>query len=94
MFCVCVTFDIAPDHHDRFVDRVRIQAVDSRNEPGCHRFDVWTEHGQPGGVFLYETYDDRAAFDAHLASDHFLAFDAEVAPYVLKKSLVTWDTPI
>ena len=40
-------------------------------------------------VFLYEIYDDRAAFDAHLASPHFRAFDAEVGPWVQDKQVET-----
>jgi autoinducer 2-degrading protein len=27
-------------------------------------------------VFLYEVYENRAAFDAHLTSAHFRSFDA------------------
>jgi quinol monooxygenase YgiN len=39
-------------------------------EPGCRQFDVCTS-ADDGLVFLYEVYDDRAAFDAHLAAPHF-----------------------
>lgn len=92
MYCVCATFEVAPEHHDRFLDRVRGQAADSRTEDGCHQFDVWSDNSQPGVVFLYETYTDRAAFDAHLASAHFHAFDGDVAPILLNKSIKTWDT--
>lgn len=35
--------------------------------------------GRPNEIFLYELYTDRAAFEAHLASDQFVAFDANVA---------------
>lgn len=94
MFCACVTFEVAPEHHDPFVERVRAFAKDSRKEAGCNRFDVWCEHGQPGAVFLYENYKSRADFDAHLASDHFKSFDRDVAPYRRKVSIVTWDTRI
>ncbi|MEM7522936.1 MAG: antibiotic biosynthesis monooxygenase [Pseudomonadota bacterium] len=38
-------------------------------------------------MFLYEVYDDAAAFDAHLASDHFKDFDAAVAPMVAAKTV-------
>ncbi|MGI9463684.1 MAG: putative quinol monooxygenase, partial [Aestuariivirgaceae bacterium] len=56
----------------------------------CRRFDVCTDPDRPERVFLYEIYDDRAAFDAHLASDHFKAFDAEVVPITLDKVVGTW----
>jgi (4S)-4-hydroxy-5-phosphonooxypentane-2,3-dione isomerase len=34
-----------------------------------------------------EVYDDRAAFDAHLAAAHFKRFDAAVAPMVASKAV-------
>ena len=41
------------------------------NEPGCRQFDVHvTADGSPI-VVLYEVYDDRAAFEAHLQTPHF-----------------------
>lgn len=40
-------------------------------------------------VFLYERYDDRAAFEAHLASTHFKTFDAMVAPCLEAKTVAT-----
>lgn len=44
------------------------------DEQGGRRFDVCTDAGRPGVVYLYELYDDRAAFDTHLASARFKAF--------------------
>ena len=89
MYLVTVTFTIAPDHAAAFLRRVQEQAADSLTEPGCRQFDVWQEPGNPAKVFLYEIYDDRAAFDAHLDSPHFKAFDAEVAPWITDKQVGT-----
>ncbi len=47
----------------------------------------------PERCFLYEKYDDRAAFDRHLASAHFKSFDATVAPWVVSKDVQTWIQP-
>ena len=38
-------------------------------------------------MFLYEVYDDRKAFDAHLATLHFKQFDPAVAPMVASKAV-------
>lgn len=89
MYLVAVTFRIRPERAQDFLSRVRRQAADSLTEPGCRRFDVWQAPGDQGLVFLYEIYDDRAAFEAHLASAHFRAFDAEVAPWVADKTVET-----
>ena len=61
-----------------------------RDEPGCHRFDVCHNPDQPGTVFLYEIYDDAAAFDAHLKTAHFRGFDAACAPMIAAKSVATY----
>lgn len=89
MYLVAVTFEIAPTHAAEFSARVARQAEDSLTEEGCHRFDVWVDPGNPARVFLYEIYTDRAAFDVHLASDHFKAFDAEVSGWIIDKMVET-----
>ena len=38
-------------------------------------------------ILLYEIYDDRAAFDAHIKTPHFLAFDEASAPLVADKTV-------
>lgn len=59
-------------------------------EPGCLQFDVLTDPSRPDEVFLYELYSSRAAFDAHLASSHFLAFDQAVADMIEDKLVKTY----
>ncbi|MEO1490666.1 MAG: putative quinol monooxygenase [Pseudomonadota bacterium] len=90
MYLVAVTFDVDPAHAAAFTARVAQQATDSLTEEGCHRFDVWTDPAEPARIFLFEIYTDRAAFDVHLASTHFKAFDAEVGPWVQDKAVETW----
>ena len=91
MFVVTVTFDIAPDRVTAFMDAMRVNALASfENEAGCWRFDVCVDPEAPTRVFLYELYDDRAAFDDHLASDHFKTFDDEVQPMLRAKHVETW----
>ena len=90
MYLVAVTFQIAEDRAADFAARVQRQATDSLTEAGCQRFDVWFGPDGYTTVFLFEIYDDRAAFDVHLASDHFKAFDAEVAPWIQDKKVETW----
>lgn len=88
MIAVCVTFDIKPGHLDAFLPLMQAQASNSlRDEPECHYFDVCTNGTQPDRVFLYEVYSDRAAFNVHLASDHFKEFDTAVADMIAEKSV-------
>jgi quinol monooxygenase YgiN len=73
-FVVVVEFSVGAEGRARFLDLVRANAAASvRDEPGCRRFDVLVPP-QDGPVMLYEIYDSPAAFDAHLATAHFILF--------------------
>ncbi len=88
MFAVVVTIVIRPDRMPEFLPQMEENARKSlSDEPGCHRFDICTDESRPSEVFLYELYTDRAAFDAHLASEHYKAFDSDVASLVLYKDV-------
>ncbi|HWA48909.1 MAG TPA: putative quinol monooxygenase [Dongiaceae bacterium] len=62
-----------------------------RDEPGCRRFDVLSSPKDPDLILLYEIYDDRAAFDAHKKTRHFLSFDKDSAPLVAGKVVKEFD---
>ena len=87
-FVVTVEFVVKPEFVDDFTAAMIENASTSRrNEPGCRQFDVCVLPSDRATIFLYEIYDDRAAFDAHLAMPHFKAFDAKVAPWVATKTV-------
>ena len=65
-------------------DNARASAL---GEPGCRRFDVLTPKDEPDRIMLYEIYDDRAAFEAHLKTAHFASFNAESAALVSEKTV-------
>lgn len=88
MIAVCVTFDIKPKDMSAFLPLMHAQAKNSLEaEPECYQFDVCTQGENQNRVFLYEIYKDRAAFDAHLASDHFKTFDTAVASMIAEKTV-------
>jgi (4S)-4-hydroxy-5-phosphonooxypentane-2,3-dione isomerase len=85
---VTVEFTLRPGTLDAFLRLVEANAAASvADEPGCLRFDVLLPAGGEGpDVFLYEIYADRAAFDHHLTTTHFLAFDEATGPMVERKA--------
>jgi (4S)-4-hydroxy-5-phosphonooxypentane-2,3-dione isomerase len=92
MYVVTVEFVVSPGDAVRFRDAIVANARTSRGiEPGCLQFDVCGAPDDPATIFLYEVYVDRAAFDAHLASPHFRAFDAAVGQWVVRKTVHTFD---
>jgi len=92
MYVITVEFTIHPDHLAAFMPLMLENARISREtEPGCRRFDVCRDPAQPEHVFLYELYDDRAAFDAHLAAAHFKVFDGAVKAMVASKAVHAYE---
>ncbi len=85
MFVVTVTFTLKPGTRGVFLPLMVENASTSlREEPGCQQFDVCLGD-DPETVFLYEVYDDSAAFSAHLESAHFQSFDTAVADMIATK---------
>ena len=93
-YVVWVDFRIHPDALDAFLPLMlrNAQASLSR-EPGCERFDVLLPEADAAAVSLYEIYADRAAFQAHLASDHYREFDQATRAMVQAKAVRTFLLP-
>ncbi|MEN0087036.1 MAG: putative quinol monooxygenase [Pseudomonadota bacterium] len=89
-FCVSVKFEVRNEHLEEFRAAMIQQANASLEELGCSRFDVWSDEANPTVIYLYEVYNDRDAFDVHLASAHFASFDAEIADWVIGKRVETF----
>ena len=88
MFVVCVEFEIALPHLDEFLLAMRKNArLSLRDEEGCQRFDICQDQQNPASIFLYEIYDDAAAFEAHKAAPHYHEFNHAIDGMVVKKSV-------
>jgi (4S)-4-hydroxy-5-phosphonooxypentane-2,3-dione isomerase len=91
-YVIAVDFEIAPVHVDAFIDLVSKNGKTSeRDEPGCQRFDVCRVRDEPNRVFLYEIYDDEAAFKAHLETAHYKSFRDAVQHMVVSRKLIPCD---
>jgi len=92
--CV-ITVDFAL--HEGAMQEFMPLMVDNANksrslEPGCHRFDVLVCAKVDDRVFLYEIYQDRAAFEAHLKTPHFLEFSEKSKRYIKDRTI--WEFTI
>ena len=91
MFVVTVDFIVKKAFAEEFSKAIMIQAGNSlQRESGCHRFDVCVDHEDPCRIFLYEMYSSEAAFQVHLNTDHYRAYDNRVKPWVENKTVKTW----
>lgn len=88
-YAIIVEFRLRPGQRAAFRRLIDSNARHSvRDEVGCRRFDVLEPAGDADRILLYEIYDDRAAFDAHVESAHFARFDAESSALVTAKSVI------
>ena len=88
MLVVCVEFEIEPGQTDVFMAAVRTNAEQSFNrEVGCQQFDVCQDRKFSNSVFLYEVYDDEAAFETHKLTLHYGAFNRAIGGMVVNKSI-------
>jgi len=89
-FVVTVVFRAKPEHRALFRKAMLENAAASRTrEPGCRIFDV-CEKADAAEIFLYEVYDDEAAFGAHLESSHYKTFNALVTPWTVEKRVIKY----
>jgi quinol monooxygenase YgiN len=90
-FAITVDFTLKPGALAAFRKLIDKNAQDScAHEPGCQRFDVLVPIETGDKVFLYEIYDDRAAFDVHLKSPHFDTFNRQSEALVLSKNVAQY----
>jgi (4S)-4-hydroxy-5-phosphonooxypentane-2,3-dione isomerase len=91
-YVITVEFDIVPGQFDA-VMRLTIENAEAsrRDEPGCRRFDVCRPHDSENRIFLYEIYDDEAAFQAHLQTSHFKSFAGATRDLIAARKIVACD---
>jgi quinol monooxygenase YgiN len=70
MYAIIARFKVKPGHVDEVISLLGQAAVTSRQEPGCHFYVANQDLADPDTIVMYEQYDDKAAFQAHLDSRH------------------------
>ena len=71
MICLAVTFVVKPGHEEEAIGFFASLTEATLAEPGCRMYLAHRSTENPKQFFLYEQYEDRAALEAHRASDHF-----------------------
>lgn len=91
MLVVTVHFKVLPDKVSEFRKAIQYQARSSReNESGCRQFDVSTSPDDPTQFFVYEIYDDEAAFEVHKNSPHSARTRESIADLLEHRELTIW----
>ena len=88
MLAVCVDFEVDPASLDAFLPLMQKNAAESlANETGCHQFDITQDPQNPTKLFLYELYEDAAAFEMHKQARHYLEFNDATSGMITAKSV-------
>jgi len=84
---VTVDFGTAPENFERFKQVMLENAKASvADEPGCRQFDVYEVATSPNHLFLYEVYEDDAAFQQHINAPYFKKFSEAITTLVTSRS--------
>lgn len=74
-FAIVVQAEIVPDRLDEFLQLIEHNAIQSRLEPECLRFDVIQSQEQSNVFFFYEIYkNNHSAMDHHKSQAHYQAW--------------------
>jgi quinol monooxygenase YgiN len=71
-----------PEHVADVEALMRDMVSQTRKEPGNLRYDLLRRADGAPGFYLYETYVDEAAVQAHRESAHFVAYRAKIGAWV------------
>ena len=72
---IVVQAEIVPERLDEFLALIEHNAIQSRLEPECLRFDVIQSQDQPNIFFFYEIYaNNHSAMDHHKSQAHYQAW--------------------
>ena len=82
MIVMLAEMPITPDSRESALELFEDLAAASRAEPGVLEYRVTTDVEAPDVVRVIERYEDADAVDGHMSSDHFEAFQADVAPHI------------
>jgi quinol monooxygenase YgiN len=87
-YVLLVDFEVKPGAADEVIRLVSENAKSAvEKEPGCYQFDVLRVPDDPNRLFLYEVYENEAAFEAHRKTAHLEAFLSRARPLFVKTTM-------
>ena len=85
-YSVCVTWIAKPGEEDAVASLLEQLVEPSRAEPGVQVYIPTRDPADPTRFFIYEQYDDEAAYTAHTETEHFQALGfGDAIPRLLER---------
>jgi quinol monooxygenase YgiN len=82
-----VTISVRPGKYLEFVSLLKNHAATVRSEAGCEYLELFEGVESTDLVHVYETWSDRAAWDAHMANSASQAWRSTAEEFVLGESI-------
>ena len=88
LYINAVEIDVVPGQIENYLAAIKeVGAAAIKTEPGCSEFNITVSQKDPNHLFIFEVYDNAAAFDAHLKSDHYKKYAAAAKDIVAKREV-------
>ena len=73
-FSLIIQLEVVSAHLNKFKDIIRTSTLEGRKEAGCIRFDTLVDPSNPHVFWIYEIYENKAAYDMHISLAPFADF--------------------
>eukprot|EP00930_Biecheleria_cincta_P085038 TRINITY_DN74459_c0_g1_i1.p1 TRINITY_DN74459_c0_g1~~TRINITY_DN74459_c0_g1_i1.p1 ORF type:complete len:286 (-),score=43.60 TRINITY_DN74459_c0_g1_i1:69-926(-) len=74
-FAVFVSFEVKTEFLNEFHEIMKVDAAETRKEPGCLRFDLLQVEGSRTKFCLYEAYTNESAAKDHAKTSHYTTWN-------------------
>jgi quinol monooxygenase YgiN len=92
-YVVRASWQVKAGDEDQVLAAFAALAPLSRQEPGNRVYEAYRDPAAPGAIELFEMYDDEAAFNAHLASEHFQTYAlGEIIPRLERRERALFES--
>jgi quinol monooxygenase YgiN len=87
LYISAVDLEIAPASMTKFLAALKLDGDAAMQEPAVREFDTTVSQKDPGHVFIFEVYDNAAAYDAHQKTVAYAKFIATTMMMIKKYNI-------
>lgn len=84
---VAAQINARPEHLAFVKSELLKLVVPTRQEAGCIEYRLHQDLDDPALFLFFETWEDRASLEQHLASGHFKRYAEAVTPCIVDKTV-------
>jgi len=87
-----VDLDIVPAQFDAFMTAAKSNGAATPHDQGAHEFNIVVSQKDPHHVLLFEVYDNAAAHDAHVQTEHFKSYQEATKSMIANRKVNQFDS--